>query len=288
MAFSRIDHHIEHDSREDRLRPSRPIRDNESGSVLVLTLLLTLVILGVGITAMWMSSTSTQVSTNLARRQEAMRAAEAGMQRARAIFSTTTLTWNDILRGAPCNLNAATTPLTYKSSPSATPEPYTEVGYLLSDPRVIGGVCTTGTILENVPVAPSTSKIYGDGGVDNSMQFASYTVRVRNDPEEYLYCNKIKDRNDTYFEAVADNGDCNNSGAEDDTDRIMRYFTDENSRVVIRVEGRGRGGQGYVVLEATISGSGAFTARNPYTGAGGEGGGNTNSLTTSGSSIFGP
>lgn len=79
-------------------------RAGEAGSVLILTLLVTLIILAIGLTAMWLSSSSMKMSGNLTRRQEALYAAEAGMDHARSILANTT-TWNALLAGCGSSLD---------------------------------------------------------------------------------------------------------------------------------------------------------------------------------------
>ena len=73
-------------------------KDSESGSVLVLALLVTMVILAIGLTAMWLSSSGMKMSGNIARRQEALYAAEAGLDYARYVLKTTA-DWGPLLAG---------------------------------------------------------------------------------------------------------------------------------------------------------------------------------------------
>ena len=73
-------------------------KDTESGSVLVLALLVTMVILAIGLTAMWLSSSSMKMSGNIARRQEALYAAEAGLDYARYVLKNTS-DWGPLLAG---------------------------------------------------------------------------------------------------------------------------------------------------------------------------------------------
>ncbi len=73
-------------------------KDTESGSVLVLALLVTMVILAIGLTAMWLSSSSMKMSGNIARRQEALYAAEAGLDYARYVLKNTA-DWAPLMLG---------------------------------------------------------------------------------------------------------------------------------------------------------------------------------------------
>jgi Tfp pilus assembly protein PilX len=69
---------------------------SEQGSILVLSLLVTLIVLGVGLTVMWAASSGLRVAGNVTRRQEAMYAAEAGMEMAKAVLATTS-SWSSLL-----------------------------------------------------------------------------------------------------------------------------------------------------------------------------------------------
>ena len=82
-------------------------RDAESGSVLVLALLVTMVILAIGLTAMWLSSSSMKMSGNIARRQEALYAAEAGLDYARYVLKNTS-DWGPLLAGCGGSKNDTT------------------------------------------------------------------------------------------------------------------------------------------------------------------------------------
>ena len=74
----------------------------EDGSAIILVLLVAVTLLGVGVVAMWAASTTSRLSGNINRRIEAMQAAEAGIQRARAIVNEGTYTWTQLLQGQPC------------------------------------------------------------------------------------------------------------------------------------------------------------------------------------------
>ena len=73
--------------------------DPQEGSVLVLALLVTLIILAIGLTAMWLSSSSMKMSGNIARRQEALYAAEAGLDFARHVLHTAAK-WTPMMDGS--------------------------------------------------------------------------------------------------------------------------------------------------------------------------------------------
>lgn len=140
--------------------PGKKREQDESGSILVLTLLVTLVILGVGLTAMWISSSGMKMSGNLTRRQEALYASEAGMEHARSILANT-IKWDDLLNGC--------------------------AGHSMNDTGVGGrGVILceggiAGTPLANYLIASgastTSSKVRGLSNI-------TYTVYIRNDEAE--------------------------------------------------------------------------------------------------------
>jgi len=72
----------------------------DDGSVLVLALMVTLIILAIGLTAMWLSSSGMKMSANITRRQEALYAAETGLSHARHILKNS-LNWGLLAAGCP-------------------------------------------------------------------------------------------------------------------------------------------------------------------------------------------
>ncbi len=65
----------------------RSARRTDSGSVLVVVLMVMLGLLGLGVTAMWLTSGNLQVGANMNQRTQALYAAEAGVERAREILN---------------------------------------------------------------------------------------------------------------------------------------------------------------------------------------------------------
>jgi hypothetical protein len=139
---------------------------SQSGSVLILAMLVTLVILGVGLTAMWIASSEMKISGNITRRQECLYGAESGLERARSILATSASTWATLLTTATC---------------SATEDDYTP------------GTPTTGTgqkgkilcddsspplPMENIPLFEGTTLT--NPGLTNM----TYTIWIRNDDAE--------------------------------------------------------------------------------------------------------
>ena len=141
--------------------PGKTRKQDESGSILVLTLLVTLVILALGLTAMWISSSGMKMSGNLTRRQEALYAAEAGMEHARRILANT-IKWDTLLDG--CS------------------------GHTMDDIGTGG----RGRILCDVsltPASPLAAYLIGTGGSTTAAKVRglgsiTYTVYIRNDAAE--------------------------------------------------------------------------------------------------------
>ena len=193
----------------------------QHGSILVLALLVTLLILGVGLTAMWLSSSGSKVSGNITRRQEALYAAEAGIDRARAILASQ-LDWGPLLDGSLC---------------TATQD-HPQKGNVLCDPFASPSVP-----LEDMPVVESSSSTASQTqGLGN----IRYTVFVRNDAVE---------------SAPADGG----TGDGGVADGAAGPLIDRDGRVIIRAEGYGKDGLGFVALEAVIARNTRPAARGTYT-----------------------
>jgi len=187
-----MDHQVIHPDRE------------EAGSVLVLALLVTMVILGVGLTAIMLSSSGMKVSGNIARRQEALGAAETGLERALGVLRSFTGDWDPLL----ARTNA--------SYPCGTPS-------LPADPIKGEILCDGAEALENRSVLGNLPPAGTSGTPQEWQRFKdnqTYTVYIRNDPLDMPAANP-----------------------PDDNDR----------RVVIRAEGRGRDGLSFFAIEAMVS-----------------------------------
>ena len=128
-------------------------RQNESGSVLILALLVSVLLLGMGLTVTWLANQQTKVSGSMTRRGEAMAAARTGLERARSILATTGA-WADELNGC---------------AGSSTD---TDKGVVL---------CAGGAPLEDLRVVESGTQLDSEN-VNTSMM--RYTVWIRNDDEE--------------------------------------------------------------------------------------------------------
>jgi Tfp pilus assembly protein PilX len=128
---------------------------HDGGSVLILALLVTIVILALGITAMWVSSSGMKMSGNITRRQEAMYAAEAGLDHARAVLNAST-SWTTLLAGCGSSLDDTTK------------------GKVL---------CESGTAIANYSVLWASSQTLTDPNA-KWMDNLKYTVYIRNDDAE--------------------------------------------------------------------------------------------------------
>ncbi len=154
---------------EPRIRGARrPTRRHQRGSVLVLTLLVCMILLGLGLSAMWLSSESGKVSANVTLRAEAYYAAQSALERARGILLAAT-SWDPMLAGCPGGTWNASTHVEELGSGAGR-----------------GRVLCAGTVpLYQVKLfdkqvgVPSVSS--GQVGTLNTVQ---YTIWIRNDDEE--------------------------------------------------------------------------------------------------------
>jgi len=179
--------------------------DGESGSVLVLAMLVTIVILGVGLTAIMLSSSGMKVSGNIVRRQEALAVADTGIMRGLTILRANATTDWDCLLGSP----------SCTSLPCSPTIPYdAQKGYVL---------CDNATPLENERLISSVpTNLTGNSAADTSYgENLTYTVYIRNDPTE-----------------IVTRGTA---------------FDDEDKRVILRSEGRGRDGLSFFGIEAVVT-----------------------------------
>jgi hypothetical protein len=145
-------------------------RAEDRGAVLVIVMLLMLTVLGLALTAYWLTSGNLQVAANMNLRAQALYAAESGLERARAVLD------NPATDVGPALLAGRTpggddVPTGVDSNGNAN-----GVGALLVDGT---------TTLWDVPFPPAT---FGRGaGTANAPTVASqgrYTVWVRNDTAE--------------------------------------------------------------------------------------------------------
>ncbi|MCB9558403.1 MAG: pilus assembly PilX N-terminal domain-containing protein [Deltaproteobacteria bacterium] len=185
---------------------------NERGSVMVVTLMLALVLTGIGITALYTSRAGSTTVTNQTRRNEALWAAQAGIARAREILGKVE-NWNELLSGTGCS------------------------GSFVSGKG--RELCDDSAKVQEIRVVPASS---ATAGAASGLEQITFTVYIRNDDDE----------------AAVD--------GEVDSDR----------RVIVRSEGRGRGGLAVVSLEAVLNSAFLGAGKAPsYSQVGlGAGGGN--------------
>lgn len=140
---------------------TRVRRTSEGGSVMVLAMLVTLVILGVGITAMMISSSGMKMSGNLNRRQEALSSVEVGIERATAALLAAS-DWDPLLDGtSSCGVHTLDDPPTLSTMGAR--------GRVLCEE-------STSTHLANIPVMPASTA--------HQLDQMQYTVFIKNDPVE--------------------------------------------------------------------------------------------------------
>jgi hypothetical protein len=204
---------------------------------MVLALLVTLLILGIGLTAMYLSSAGMKVSGNITRRQEAMAASESGIERALAVLNTVGPdAWSTLLPAGQCGATLDDQPISQDNAEK-------KKGVVL---------CDAGVPLENVSLLESSSTTIAAGAAP-AMQNLTYTVFIRNDDGEAF--------------SLWDNS----------TPKTLAWETDNDKRVVLRVEGTARDSLSFFAVEAVIVVPAALNQQPcPYGQAGGCDGGNTN------------
>lgn len=157
----------------DAPSPRNPTRRKDSGAILVVVLMMMFVLLGLGMTGLWLTSGNLQVAGNMNLRGQALFAAEAGLERARALLNQT--------GAAAPNINQ----LLAGSTPAADNVP-TAVDLVTGRPNGVGAILIdTGVALQNIQFPPASFN-RNPGTVDNprATLMGTYTVWVRNDLAE--------------------------------------------------------------------------------------------------------
>ncbi len=146
----------------------RRVRD--SGAVLLTVLLVMLGLMGLGMTALWMTTGNLQVGANVNLRANALYVAEAGVERAREIlnFTIPEINVNDALAGFNPSWDEVPTAVNAQGQPNG-------VGSVLVD----GG----GTPIFRVAHPPG-GRAPGVDGAPTSTTMGTYTVWIRNDSAE--------------------------------------------------------------------------------------------------------
>jgi Tfp pilus assembly protein PilX len=147
--------------------PRRP----EQGAVLVIVMMVMLGLLGLGVTALWLTSGNLQVGANTNLRNQALYVAEAGIERAR-----------EILNGpVPPNLPV----LLAGTNAGMGDDVPTLIDGATGLPNGVGAVMVdnAGTALRDVAFPPATFA-RGTGVIPQSATMGTYTVWIRNDTAE--------------------------------------------------------------------------------------------------------
>ncbi len=167
-----------------RPRPPRVLRRRDGGTVLVVVSLVMFALMGLGITAFWLTSGNLQVASNTNLRNQAFYVAEAGLERTRAILNNQSTNVNALLQGSnPGNDDVPT-------SVDATTGAPNGVGAL-----VVDGTIATPETLRNIAFPP-TSFARGTGGSGPvSTTMGTYTVWIRNDTAECRIGRYVTDQN---------------------------------------------------------------------------------------------
>jgi hypothetical protein len=229
-------------------------RDRQSGAVLITVMLVMLCLLGLGMTALWMTTGNLQMGGNTNLRNQALYVAEAGIEAAR-IDMLRRGTWTPtstqaLLTGS--TTTAATSPAcAYVDEPPSSPigvdstknyapsgagaiyRPVDSLGVLQAPLRCVDFPGTT------ITRSSTTSSTLGQ-----------YTVWVRNDTSE--------------LRTAPGNATCTGSGWNAANCPVV---TDANGTLVVRSLGVASDGRTQVVIEATLGpGTAPFTPNPPVLG----------------------
>ena len=153
------------------------LRDpSDRGAVLVVVMLVLLGLMGLGMTALWLTSGNLQVGTNVNLRANALYVAEAGIEQARAVLNGPT----------PPNL-----PLLFAGAPHPQDNVPTAVDPITGVPNGVGAIMMdVADPLLTPPVAPLSGIVYPPasfgrvGTISGSATMGRYTVWIRNDGAE--------------------------------------------------------------------------------------------------------
>ncbi len=177
----------------------RAPRDRERGAALLVVMMVMLGLLGMGVTALWLTSGNLQVAGNLNLRTQALYAAEAGVERARALFN------------APMAPNLDAMLVGY--NPALDDRP-TALDPNTGEPNGVGALLVeNGVALRDVPFPPAS---FGRGAGTTEAPVAermgTYTVWIRNDTAECRQGRFLDDSNGAVIirsQGVANDGRTN-------------------------------------------------------------------------------
>lgn len=146
----------------------RRLRRHDAGAVLLLMMLLVIGLLGLGITALWLTSGNLQVQANNNLRAQALVVAEAGIERARAILNAG-VNVDQMLAGQNAGVDEVPTALDAAGRPNG-------VGAIFMDAAVP---------LRNVAFPPASfGRGAGTAAAPVAATMGTYTVWIRNDTAE--------------------------------------------------------------------------------------------------------
>jgi Tfp pilus assembly protein PilX len=172
------------------------LRRHERGAVLVIVLLIMVVMLGLGMTALWLTSGNLQVGSSMNLRTQALYVAEAGIERARTIINAPP--------PAP-SLPA----LLAGSNPSWDNVPTGLDGS--GQANGVGAIVVDGAVpLRNISFPPASfGRSAGTLANPTAATMGTYTVWIRNDLAEVRQGRYVNDANDTVLvrsQGVANDG----------------------------------------------------------------------------------
>lgn len=165
--------------------PASPRRRRDRGAVLIVVMMVLVTLMGLGMTALWMTNGNLQMSANVSLRSNALYVAEAGIERARAILN------DPVAPDLPTVLGGL--------NPGSDRVP-TQVDSATGQPNGVGAVMVdqAGVPLLNVAYPPPTfGRDIGTEDAPNAANMGTYTVWIRNDTSDLRQGNFTTDTNNT-------------------------------------------------------------------------------------------
>lgn len=165
--------------------PPRPRRGRDGGAVLIVVMLVLITLMGMGMTALWLTGGNLQMSANVSLRSHALYVAEAGIERARALL-------NDPV--------APDLPLLLSGTNAGNDDVPTAVDNTTGRPNGVGAVLVdaAGVPLINVAYPPPTfGRGAGTIAAPTAATMGTYTVWIRNDDADLRQGNFGLDTNNT-------------------------------------------------------------------------------------------
>lgn len=163
--------------------PAARVRDR--GAVLIVVMMVLVTLMGLGMTALWLTNGNLQMSANVNLRSNALYVAEAGIERARAILN------DPVAPDLPTVLGGL--------NPGSDRVP-TQVDPVTGQPNGVGAVMVdqAGVPLLNVAYPPPTfGRDVGTGNAPTATNMGTYTVWIRNDASDLRQGNYTIDTNNT-------------------------------------------------------------------------------------------